>query len=190
MKVGLFFGSFNPIHTGHLIIANVVAESTDLDKVWFVVSPQNPFKPSKSLLHEFDRYDMVQAAIQDNYKFEVTDIEFHLPKPSYTIHTLTYLSEKHPDKDFKLILGEDNLERFHNWKNYGQILSNYGLYVYPRPHAQPSILKEHPSVHMVDAPLIDISATFIRNKIRSGQSIRYLVPDTVNERIIAKKFYL
>lgn len=190
MKIGLFFGSFNPIHTGHLIIANVMVETTDLDKIWFVVSPQNPFKPSKSLLHEFDRYDMVRAAIHDNYKFEASDIEFNLPKPSYTIHTLVHLSEKHPDKEFKVIVGEDNLDRFHNWKNHEQILENYGLYVYPRPHAQPSDLKMHPAVRMVAAPLIDISATFIRNNIRNGQSIRYLVPDAVDETIQAKKFYL
>lgn len=189
MKIGLFFGSFNPIHTGHLIIANVMVETTDLDKIWFVVSPQNPFKPSKGLLHEFDRYDMVRAAIHDNYKFEVSDIEFNLPKPSYTIHTLVHLSEKHPDKEFKVIIGEDNLDKFVNWKNYEQILTNYGLYVYPRPHAQPSDLKAHPHVRMVDAPLIDISATFIRNNIRKGESIRYLVPDAVNELILAKKFY-
>jgi nicotinate-nucleotide adenylyltransferase len=189
MKIGLFFGSFNPIHMGHMIIANVMVETTDLDKVWFVVSPQNPFKPSKGLLHEFDRHDMVRAAAYDNYKFEVSDIEFHLPKPSYTIHTLVHLSEKHPDKEFIVIIGEDNLERFHNWKNHEQILNNYGLYVYPRPNAQPSELQSHPKVRMVDAPLIDISATFIRNIIKKGQSIRYLVPDSVEQIIRAKKFY-
>ena len=189
MKIGLFFGSFNPIHTGHLIIANVMVETTDLDKIWFIVSPQNPFKPSKGLLHEFDRFDMVQAAINDNYKFEVSDFEFNLPKPSYTIHTLVHLSEKHPDKEFKVIVGEDNLERFVHWKNYEQILENYGLYVYPRPNAQPSPLKTHPNVRMVEAPLLEISATFIRNIIRKGQSVRYLVPDAVEERIKAKKFY-
>ena len=122
MKIGLFFGSFNPIHIGHMIIANVMAENTDLNKVWFVVSPQNPLKPSKGLLHEFDRYDMVKAAIADNYKFDVSDIEFHLPKPSYTILTLTHLREKHPGQEFKLILGEDNLENFTKWKNHDQIL--------------------------------------------------------------------
>jgi nicotinate-nucleotide adenylyltransferase len=190
MKIGLFFGSFNPIHTGHMVIANVMVETTDLDKVWFIVSPQNPFKPSKSLLHEFDRHDMVRAAVYDNYKFEVSDIEFHLPKPSYTIHTLVHLSEKHPDKEFIVIVGEDNLERFYNWKNHEQILTNYGLYVYPRPNAQPSELKSHAKVRMVEAPLIDISATFIRNFIKKGQSIRYLVPDAVEQMIVAKKFYV
>jgi len=189
MKIGLFFGSFNPIHMGHLIIANIMAETTDLKKVWFVVSPQNPFKPSKGLLHEFDRYDMVRQAIHDNYKLEVSDVEFHLPKPSYTIHTLVHLHEKHPDKEFKIIIGEDNLEAFTKWKNHEAILKDYGLYVYPRPNTQPSELKQHPSVKMVEAPMLDISATFIRSCIRKNQSIRYLVPDVVEEMIRAKGFY-
>jgi nicotinate-nucleotide adenylyltransferase len=190
LKIGLFFGSFNPIHIGHLIIANIMAETTELDKVWFVVSPQNPFKPSKGLLHEFDRYDMVRAAVYDSYKLEVSDIEFHLTKPSYTIHTLVHLTEKHPDKEFKVIIGEDNLEGFPRWKNSEIILRDYGLYVYPRPNAQPSQLKLHPNVKMVDAPMVDISATFIRNCIRKNQSVRYLVPDAVEEMIRTRGFYL
>ena len=141
-KIGLFFGSFNPIHTGHLIIANIMVETTDLKKVWFVVTPQNPLKPSKGLLHDFDRFDMVQAAVSDNHKLMVSDVEFHLPKPNYTIHTLVHLTEKHPDHEFKLIIGEDNLQSFTQWKNYERILEDYGLYVYPRPHTQPSELKE------------------------------------------------
>ena len=189
-KIGLFFGSFNPIHVGHLVIANIMAETTDLNKVWFVVSPQNPLKPSKGLLHEFDRFDMVRAAVHDHYKIEVSDIEFHLPKPSYTIHTLVHLKEKHPDKNFKVIIGEDNLESFTRWKNYEMILKDYGLYVYPRPNAQLSELKQHPNVKMVDAPMMDISATFIRNCIRKKQSVRYLVPDVVEEMIRGKGFYL
>lgn len=189
MKIGLLFGSFNPIHTGHMIIANIMVETTDLKKVWFVVSPQNPFKPSKGLLHEFDRYDMVRSAVYDNYKLEVSDVEFNLPKPSYTIHTLVHLSEKHPEKEFSLILGEDNLTNFTKWMNFDRILENYGLYVYPRPNAQPSELKKHPNVKMVDAPMLDISATFIRNCIRKNQSIRYLVPDPVEAIIRDKKFY-
>jgi len=188
-KIGLFFGSFNPIHIGHLIIANTIVETTDLAKVWFVVSPQNPLKPSKGLLHEFDRYDMVRAAVYDNYKLEVSDVEFHMPKPSYTIHTLVYLSEKHPDKEFKIIIGEDNLESFTRWKNYEQILENYGLYVYPRPGVTSSELKRHPNVQVVEAPLLDISATFIRNSIRKGHSVRYLVPEGVEAIIREKKFY-
>jgi nicotinate-nucleotide adenylyltransferase len=190
MKIGLFFGSFNPIHMGHMIIANLMAESADLKKVWFVVSPQNPFKPSKGLLHEHDRYDMVRAAIHDNYKLEVSDIEFHLPKPSYTIHTLVHLKEKHPEKEFKVIIGEDNLTSFTKWKNYERILEDYGLYVYPRPNAQPSELKQHPNLTMVEAPMLDISATFIRDCIRKERSVRYLVPDAVEEMIRAKGFYL
>lgn len=189
MKIGLFFGSFNPIHMGHLIIANVMAENADLNKVWLVVSPQNPLKPSKGLLHEFDRYDMVKAAIADNYKLEVSDVEFHLPKPSYTIHTLAHLTEKYPGKEFKLILGEDNLENFTKWKNYEEILRHYGLYVYPRPNVTNSELKRHSNVKMIDAPLLDISATYIRNCIRSNKSIRYLVPDVVEQMIRTKQFY-
>lgn len=190
MKIGLFFGSFNPIHIGHLIIANIMAETTDLKKVWLVVSPQNPFKPSKGLLHEFDRYDMVRAAVYDHYKIEASDIEFNLPKPSYTIHTLVHLTEKHPEKEFKVILGEDNLTNFVKWKNHERILEDYGLYVYPRPHAQPSELKQHPNVKMVEAPMLDISATFIRKCIRKHQSVRYMVPDAVEEMIRTKGFYL
>jgi nicotinate-nucleotide adenylyltransferase len=189
MKIGLFFGSFNPIHMGHLIIANLMAETTDLKKVWFVVSPQNPLKPSKGLLHEFDRYDMVRAAIFNNYNLEVSDIEFHLPKPSYTIHTLVHLHEKFPDKEFKIIMGEDNLASFTRWKNYERILEDYGLYVYRRPNVQLSELHSHPNVTFVEAPLLDISATFIRNCIRNKQSVRYLVPDVVEEMIRAKGFY-
>ena len=190
MKIGLFFGSFNPIHIGHLIIANIMVETTDLKKVWIVVSPQNPLKPSKGLLHEFDRYDMVRAAVHDHYKIEASDIEFHLPKPSYTIHTLVHLREKHPDKEFKVIIGEDNLTNFAKWKNHERILEDYGLYVYPRPDAQPSELKTHPNVKMVEAPLLDISATFIRKCIRNKQSVRYMVPDAVEEMIRARGFYL
>jgi nicotinate-nucleotide adenylyltransferase len=189
-KIGLFFGSFNPIHVGHLIIANVMAQNTDLDKVWLVVSPQNPFKPSKGLLHEFDRYDLVKAAIADNFKLEVSDVEFHLPKPSYTIHTLAYLTEKYPNKEFKVIIGEDNLENFTKWKNHEQILNQFGLYVYPRPHVTNSDLKRHSNVTIVKAPMIDISATYIRNCIKNNKSIRYLVPEPVENMIRTKNFYL
>ena len=188
-KIGLFFGSFNPIHIGHMIIANIMAENTDLNKVWFVVSPQNPFKLSKGLLHEFDRYDMVKAAIADHYKLEVSDVEFNLPKPSYTIHTLAYLTEKFPGKEFKVIIGEDNLENFAKWKNHEQILDQFGLYVYPRPHVTNSDLKRHPHVKIIEAPLLDISATYIRNCIKDNKSIRYLVPEPVEQMIRLKHFY-
>ncbi|HNP06783.1 MAG TPA: nicotinate (nicotinamide) nucleotide adenylyltransferase [Cyclobacteriaceae bacterium] len=189
-KIGLFFGSFNPIHVGHLIIANSMVENGNLEKVWFVVTPHNPLKSSKSLLHEFDRLDLVQAAISDNYKFEASDVEFHLPKPSYTVYTLTHLTEKNPEKDFVLIMGEDNLENFTKWKNYDQILENYQLYVYPRPLVTKSDLIRHPNVKMVESPLLDISATFIRKLIRDNKSIRYLVPEPVEQMIKSKGFYL
>lgn len=192
-KIGLFFGSFNPIHMGHMIIANIMAETTDLTKVWFVVTPQNPLKSGKGLLHDFDRYDMVRAAVYENHKLEVSDVEFHLPKPNYTIHTLIHLTEKHPQKQFKVIIGEDNLESFTRWKNYERILEDYGLYVYPRLTGTAGVtnaeLKRHPNVKMVDAPLMDISATFIRNCIKKDQSVRYLVPDVVEAMIRDKKFY-
>lgn len=190
MNIGLYFGSFNPIHVGHLIIANLMAESDQLDKVWFVVSPQNPFKPRPSLLHEFDRYDMVRAAIYDNYLLDVTDVEFHMPKPSYTVDTLTYLVERHPGHSFKLIIGQDNLPKFHKWKNYKIILEEYGLLVYPRPASEPHPLMNHEQVKVVQAPLLDISATFIRKRIKAGKSIRYLVPEAVEEMILGKKFYI
>lgn len=188
MKVGLFFGSFNPIHTGHLILANIIVETTDIDKVWFIVSPQNPFKKSNTLLHEFDRLDMVRQAVYNNYNLEVNDVEFHMPKPSYTVDTLAYLSDKHPDKEFKLIIGEDNLSHFHKWKNYEQLL-DYGLYVYPRPHSVETPLHKHKSVQLIESPMIDISATFIRKCIQNGHSIKYLVPDEVAEIIEARGFY-
>ena len=188
-KIGLFFGSFNPIHTGHMIIANIMAENTDLNKVWFVVSPQNPFKSSGSLLHEFDRYDMVKAAIADNYKLEACDVEFHLPKPSYTIDTLVVLAERNPDKQFKIILGEDNLANIEKWKNHQRILDDYGLYVYPRPGVTKSELNRHPHVKIVEAPLIDISATYIRQCLKDNKSVRYLVPEPVEQMIRLRNFY-
>lgn len=188
-KIGLFFGSFNPIHIGHLIIANSIMENGDLDKVWFVVTPQNPLKPSKSLLHEFDRLDLVGAAIADNYKFEVSDVEFHLPKPNYTAYTLAHLTEKNPNKEFILIIGADNLKNFARWKNYEQILENYKLFVYPRPQVTNPELERHRNVRMIEAPLLDISATFIRKSVRDNKSIRYLVPESVEQMIRSKGFY-
>ena len=190
MKIGLFFGSFNPIHVGHLVIADVMADQTDLEQVWFVVSPLNPFKSSRSLLHEFDRLKMVELAIHDNYKFRTCDVEFSMPKPSYTADTLAYLTDKHPQHEFILIIGEDNLVHFHKWKNYQAILDNYGLYVYPRPQVDRGKIKiKHPNIRMVDSPMLDISATFIRDSIRNEHSVQYLVPEPVAEYIRFKKFY-
>ncbi|MBB3700563.1 nicotinate-nucleotide adenylyltransferase [Flammeovirga yaeyamensis] len=188
-KTGLFFGSFNPIHIGHLILANAMVQSGEVDEVWFVVSPHNPFKKKSTLLHEFDRLDMVQAAIDKNYNFKATDIEFRMPKPSYTVDTLVYLSEKHPQHDFKVIVGEDNLEGFRKWKNHHIILEDYGLLVYPRPHAKTSDLKDHENVKLIEAPMVDISATYIRKSIQAKKDIRYMVPDGVRELIESKGFY-
>jgi nicotinate-nucleotide adenylyltransferase len=166
-----------------------MAENADLAKVWFVVSPQNPFKPSKTLLHTHDRYDMVKAAIADHYKLEVTDVEFHMPRPSYTIDTLVLLSERHPGKRFVVILGQDNLQNFENWKNHRQILENFGLYVYPRPGVTDSPLLRHVNVRLVPAPMIDISATFIRDCIRNGKTVSHLLPEPVEEMIRLRQFY-
>lgn len=188
MKVGLFFGSFNPIHIGHMIIANIMQDQTDLDEIWFVVSPQNPFKSRKSLLHEFDRLRMVELAIGKNYRFRACDVEFHMPKPSYTVDTLSYLSDKHPHHEFKLVIGGDNLKSFHKWKNSEAILEYYGLYVYPRPNE--TFVIEHPNVHYIESPMIDISATFIRNAIKNGHSVKYLLQESVEDYIRDKKFFL
>lgn len=189
MKVGLFFGSFNPIHVGHLIIANVIFESTDCKEIWFIVSPQNPLKSSKSLAHEQDRYDLVKAAIDDQYQFRVSDVEFRMPKPSYTIDTLTYLSEKYPENDFVLIVGSDNLKSFPRWKNHEKILEHFGLLVYPRPGATESPLLDHESVHLIDAPVLNISATFIRRLIKEGKSVNYLLPIPVIDIIDNRHLY-
>jgi len=189
VKVGLFFGSFNPIHTGHMIIASVVKETTDVDEVWFIVSPQNPFKKNKNLLHEFDRLDMVRAAISDDYAFKASDVEFNMTKPSYTIDTLTLLSEKYAEVDFKLIIGEDNLISFPRWKNHEAILQYFGLIVYPRPRSINSELRHHENVQFIEAPEIDISATLIRKLIRDGKSIKYLVPNSVEGLIKLKKYF-
>lgn len=190
MKVGLFFGSFNPIHHGHLIIAQAVLNQSELVQIWFVVSPQNPHKKNKNLLHEFDRLDLVEKAISDNFAFKSCDIEFSLPKPSYTIDTLIHLTERHPTKEFSLILGGDNLEQFKSWKNYDKILDYFSLYVYPRGEIINSDLWLHNSVIRISAPILQISATYIRSCIQNRKSIKYLVPDQVEAFIEHKKFYL
>lgn len=189
MRLGLYFGSFNPIHNGHLIIAQAVLELSQLDEIWFIVSPQNPLKKNKSLLHEFDRYDMVRAAIEDNDRFKVSDIEFNTPRPSYTIDTLIYLKERYPNHDFKLIIGSDNLTIFPKWKNHEKILNDFGLIVYPRPGDNPKNFAEHKNVTFIKAPLLDISATFIRKSIKENRSIRYLVPEKAAQYIYDRKLY-
>jgi nicotinate-nucleotide adenylyltransferase len=190
VKTGLFFGSFNPIHIGHLIIAQSILDFSALEEVWFVVSPQNPFKKSSNLIHEFDRIKMVELAVEGNFKFRASDVEFRMPKPSYTIDTLTYLSEKFSGRKFFVIMGGDNALNFLKWKNADQILENYNLIIYPRPGQNDyGTLREHPSVQWVDAPLLDISATYIRKCISQGKSIQYLVPDSVTSFINDKKLY-
>ncbi|MFO8053832.1 MAG: nicotinate (nicotinamide) nucleotide adenylyltransferase [Bacteroidales bacterium] len=174
-KTALFFGSFNPIHIGHLIIAGQMVENSDLDQVWFIVSPQNPFKKKKSLLKNHHRLNLVKEAIKDDWRFQANDIEFSLPQPSYTIHTLTVLAEKYPDKRFALIIGSDNLSSFHKWKNYREILEQYQIYVYPRFDHEPGELANHPSVHLVDAPRMELSANMIREGIQKGKDMRYLI---------------
>lgn len=190
MKIGLFFGSFNPIHIGHLLIGNMVVENTNVQQVWYVVSPQNPFKKKKNLLHEQDRYDMVYAAIFDNNNLRASDIEFRMPRPSFTIDTLTYLSEKYPQHEFSLILGEDNLKHFDKWKNHDQILKYYNLLVIHREEgSEQTPFHTHKKITFVDAPQMALSATFIRNAIKNDKSIRYLVHPDVESLIKRKKFY-
>lgn len=189
MKVGLFFGSFNPIHVGHMVIANHMLAYTDLDKIWFVVSPHNPLKQKTSLLHERQRLQMVTLAIGDNNKMKASNIEFKLPQPSYTINTLAYLKEKYPNHDFALIMGSDNLESFHKWKNYEEILKNYELYVYPRPESKANDLIKHKNVKMVNAPLMELSSTEIRNAVKEKKDVRYFVPKDVWEYMREMHFY-
>jgi nicotinate-nucleotide adenylyltransferase len=187
VKVGLYFGSFNPIHVGHLIIADTLYNRTELDEVWFVVSPQNPLKKRQSLAHEHDRLRMVELAIEGNFNFRASDIEFRMPRPSYTIDTLTYLTEQYPQHQFCLFLGSDNLDQLKKWKNYEQILEHYEVIVYPRP-GEPKEF-DHPSIRVINAPLLDISATFIRKSIQEGKSVRYLIPESVSDYIRDKKLY-
>lgn len=189
MKIGLFFGSFNPIHVGHLIIANHMATRTDLDKVWLVVSPHNPLKPKKSLARDHDRLHLVRLGIGDNPRIEASNVEFGLPKPSYTIDTLAFLKEKYPEREFALIMGGDNLATLDQWKNYEQLLAGYDIYVYRRPGIELGPFASHPRVRICDAPLLDISATYIRDCLRQGQSVRYLVPDAVYEYLESGSLY-
>ena len=188
-SVGLFFGSFNPIHIGHMVIANWFVEYTDLEKVWFVVSPQNPFKEKKSLLADHHRLALVRQAIEDDQRFWVTDIEFKMPKPSYTIDTLTYLQEKYPDKHFVILAGSDQLPTFDKWKNPEQILELYRLYVYARPGYEGSRYDDHPSVRIFDAPRMEISSTFIRNSVKEGKDMRYMLPEKVWRYMREMHFY-
>jgi len=188
MKIGLYFGSFNPIHVGHLIIASHIINESNLDKVWFVLSPQNPFKPSATLLNEFDRLHLVQKAIEGDDRFRASDIEFSLPKPSYTVHTLAYLKEKYPSYDFTIIMGSDSFQNLHKWKNAEVIVANYPIIIYERP-GFPVENAINANAQVLSAPLLDISATHIRTLIQEGRSIKYLVPEAVEADIITNRFY-
>ena len=189
MKVGLFFGSFNPVHTGHMIIAHYMAEYTDLDQVWMVVSPQNPFKSKDTLANDYDRLHLVHLAIGDHLHLRASNIEFSLPKPSYTIDTLAYLQEKHPGRPFVLIMGADNLSTLHKWKNYELLLNRHEIYVYQRPGYENGPFANHPNVRIFDAPQMHISASYIRECIREGHSVQYLVPDAVYEYLEKSGLY-
>ncbi len=189
MKTGLFFGSFNPIHTGHLMIAGYMAEYTDLDQVWFVVSPQNPLKEKSGLLADHHRLAMVNLAIEEDQRFRASNIEFRMPKPSYTIDTLTWLGEKYPDKAFVLLAGADILPTFHKWKNWEVLLENYRFYIYPRTGVDLPVPDLHPSFTFVDAPLVTISSSFIRQGIRDRHDLRYFLPDPVWKYIREMHFY-
>lgn len=188
-KIGLFFGSFNPVHNGHLMLANYIVEYTDLDSIWFVVSPQNPFKDKKSLLQDHHRRDMLEMAVKNDERFEVCDIEFYMPKPSYTIDTLIRLSERHPNTDFYLICGMDNLAGFKKWKNYQIILDNYHLIVYPRKNYDGGDLVNHKSVQVIEAPEIGISSTFIRDAVSKNIDLRYFMPESSYKYMIDMNFY-
>ena len=189
-RVGLFFGSFNPVHIGHLVIANYMANFTELEEVWFVVSPQNPFKEKKSLGNMYDRLEMVNLAIENSDKLLASDIEFHLPQPSYTIDTLTHLSERYPNHEFVLIMGEDNLAGLHKWKNADILLRDYKIAVYPRPGYDGGKLKKHPSVTVTDTPLMELSSTFIRKAIKERKNIQFFTPEKVLDFIDKKGLYL
>lgn len=191
-KVGLFFGSFNPIHIGHLILANYIIENTDMDELWFVVSPQNPFKDKKSLLKDHNRLDMVQLALKNYPKLRASNVEFSLPVPSYTIDTLTYLHEKYPDYSFALIMGEDNLKSLRRWKNSDLLINNHQIIVYPRVYSDGGLSTEnvvHENIAIVKAPVIELSATEIREMIKEGKNVRPMLPPEVFEYLDGSNFY-
>lgn len=188
MKIGLYFGSFNPVHVAHLIIANHILNETDIEKIWFIVSPQNPFKSESNLLNEYHRLHLVRLATEEDNRIKASDIEFGLPKPSYTSSTLVYLAEKHPEHEFCIIMGSDSFQNLHKWKNYETIVKNYLVYVYLRPGFEVEN-KIGAKLVVLDAPLLQLSATLIRKYIKEGKSARYMLPDKVIEEIEKGGYY-
>ncbi|WP_296687005.1 nicotinate (nicotinamide) nucleotide adenylyltransferase [Flavobacterium sp.] len=194
MKIGLYFGTFNPIHVGHLIIANHMAEHADLDQVWMVVTPHNPLKKKSTLLADHHRLEMVFLATEDFPKIKPSDIEFKLSQPNYTVNTLVHLEEKYPEHTFSLIMGEDNLKSFHKWKNYEAILAHHEIYVYPRLDSaddatENTLFTNHPKIHLINAPVVEISSTSIREHIKKGKNVLPLLPPKVWEYIDHNNFY-
>ena len=189
MNIGLFFGSFNPIHIGHLAIANYILEFTELERVWYVISPHNPLKDKSTLLPDHHRYQMVHRAIEDDFRFKASDVEFKLSQPSYTVNTLAVLKEKYPEHNFSLIMGMDNLNTFHKWKNFQIILEDYFIYVYPRPGVSMKVNFDTSKIKIADAPIMEISSSFIRNAIKDGKDIRYFLHPKVFEFIEEMHFY-
>jgi nicotinate-nucleotide adenylyltransferase len=187
MKVGLYFGSFNPVHVGHLIIANHLLNETALEKIWFIVSPQNPFKSEAGLLNEYHRLHLVRIATEDDPRIKVSDIEFGLPKPSYTSTTLTYLNEKYPEHEFSIIMGSDSFQNIRKWKNADAIINHYHIYIYPRPGFE--IKSENIDCEIIEAPLLEISATRIREYVKNKKSVRYLLPEKVLDEIEKGGYY-
>jgi len=198
MKIGLYFGTFNPIHVGHLIIANHMAEHAGLDQIWMMVTPHNPFKKKDTLLDDYQRLQLVHLATEDYSKIKASDFEFKLPQPNYTVNTLAHLQDKFPNHEFALIMGEDNLRTFHKWKNYEVILEHYNIYVYPRLEAKnPSAIvvavdssfKNDPKIHLIDAPVVEISSTFIRDCIKNKKNVMPMLPHKVWQYIDHNNLY-
>ena len=191
MKIGLYFGTFNPIHIGHLIIANHMAEFSNLDQIWMVVTPHNPLKKKSTLLDDYHRLQMVHLATEDFTKIKPSDIEFKLLQPNFTVNTLVHLEEKYPNYEFSLIMGEDNLKSFHKWKNYEVILAHHEIYVYPRLSVEEDVLqlKNHSKIHFIAAPIVEISSTFIRDNIKNGKNVKPLLSNKVWEYIDHNNFY-
>jgi nicotinate-nucleotide adenylyltransferase len=189
MKTGLFFGSFNPIHIGHLVIANYIVEFTDIQQLWFVVSPHNPLKEKNTLLDDRFRLEMVKLAIDGDERFEVTDVEFGLPQPSYTIDTLNYLTRKYPEREFVIIMGTDGLPTFDKWKNYTEIIDKYCRYIYSRPLDEPIDYTQHQNIRLIKAPQMEISSTFIREAIAQHHDVRHFLPANVHKAIFESGYY-